>query len=100
MARNKIRPLVDIGFKFFGTTAPNVFEIDDEGKFVSRPHVGVSKMRMDGSRYFEVKIFKPGKYKFSNISVDKHHPLYLAFMNCRNGWFVVDGARNILVEKE
>ena len=100
MARSKIRPLVDVGFKFFGTATPNVFEIDDEGKFVSRPHIGVSKIMRDGSRYFEVKIFRAGKYNFSNFTVDKHHPLYLAFINCRTGWFVVDEARNIFVEKQ
>ena len=97
MKKIKKTPLIKLGFKFYGETVPNVFEVDKNDKNISRPHIEVSKKKLDGSRFFETKIYKAGTYKFSGIKLEKHDPLYLIFEKHREGIFVLDEKRNITI---
>jgi hypothetical protein len=92
----KTKPLIKFSFKFFGNI-PNVYEINELGIGVSNPHKEVSKIKQDGSRWFETSIKKPGKYKFLNFNLPKEDPTYSKLNGKTNGIFLLDSEANIQI---
>ncbi len=86
MEKNKAKPLMKLSFKFFGDI-PNVYEINELGRGVSNPHKEVSKIKQDGSRWFETSIKKPGTYKFLNFNLTKEDINYHKLQGKNNGIF-------------
>ncbi len=96
MNKNKVNPLIKFSFKFFGTT-PNVYEINELGRGVSNPHKEVSKIKQDGSRWFETAIKKPGRYKFLNFNLTKEDSNYLLLQGKNSGIFQLDETGQIQI---
>jgi len=95
MSKKKTTPitLTEFNFRFYGSVAPNLLQIDDDGKSISRPHIEVSKMNALGARTFKTKINRPGFYKFSGFCVNESHPWFYEFKNKRSGVFRIDESR-------
>jgi hypothetical protein len=94
--KNKAKPLIKFSFKFFGNI-PNVYEINELGRGVSNPHKEISKIKQDGSRWFETAIKKPGRYKFLNFNLPKEDPTYIKLNGKSNGIFVLDAESNLQI---
>lgn len=77
-----------VEFKFYGTP-PNIYEINNNGERISRPHHEISNIRNDGSRFASIKIKKEGVYYFSGFILDKNHPFAPLIDFKPWGWVVI-----------
>lgn len=87
-----------ISFKFWGSVVPNVYEVDAEGKGISTPRKEVSKIRHDGSRYFQVAIKRPGRYLFSGFCLSKEDQLFHLLNGKKDGFFILSQDGNVFLE--
>ena len=77
---------------------PNIYEIDNEGRFLSRPHVEVKKLyNHPGKKVFKTEIKKAGLYKFKNLPIPKSDKLYSVFGEARNGIFLLKDNREVFL---
>lgn len=93
------KPLIEFNFDFYDEKGPSLQEVNDEGKSIGRPHCEVSKRGASTRRFFKAKIFKAGRYAFNRFSVKEDSPYFLAFQDCRRGWFIIDENRNLTLER-
>ena len=96
MSKPKKISLIKFSFKFFGNI-PNVYEIDELGKGVSNLHKEVSKLKSDGSRWFETMIQKPGRYRFMNFNLSKDDQSYHMLQGKNTGVFIINENREVLI---
>lgn len=88
---------IDICYEFTGAH-PNLYKVNTEGKYISRPHVEIRKLKKFINKYvIETQIQKPGIYKFNNFKIPKYEALYSVFGDAKSGLFSLDSNKEIKI---
>lgn len=88
---------IDICYEYTGVH-PNIFEVNNEGINISRPHIEIRKLaRHPSKRVFTVNIKKPGLYKFTNLNVPKWDKLYKVFGCATSGIILIKDNKEVFL---
>lgn len=85
--KDKSQALIKFDFIFYSEKTPNVFQIDDNGNQISRPHIEVSRTGKSLARRFKSTIYKTGIYKYDGLKVDIQNPAHDFFKENTKGFF-------------
>lgn len=91
-SKSKPKALVTLKFKFIGDKAPTLWLLDEDLRFLNRPHAEVKRKGLSVERTFICEVRQPGLYHYRGIKLDASHPLHEHVKANPEGYFRLSGA--------